>query len=135
MCKLLVYRLCIIINLWQFAHFQTKSVVSNKFCDNSNTFKQSLLFQTHFSNMMYTLELSFINKCVPKWIAISIWCYLLYDPRHCFMISLLTALLSLHHCLHPVLVNCGNISRLNDVRGISMLSAKSVDVTILLSSS
>jgi len=35
--------------------------------------------------MMYTLELSFINKCVPKWITISIWCYLLYDSRHCFM--------------------------------------------------
>jgi len=33
------------------------------------------LFQTHFSNKMYTLELSFINKCVPKWITISIWCY------------------------------------------------------------
>ena len=35
--------------------------------------KQSLLwFPTHFSNMAHTLALSFINKCVPKLVTISL---------------------------------------------------------------
>jgi len=37
------------------------------------TFKQSLLwFPAHISNMVHTLELSFINKCVCKWVTISL---------------------------------------------------------------
>ena len=37
------------------------------------TLKQSLLwFPTHISNMVHTLELSFVNKCVPKWVTISL---------------------------------------------------------------
>jgi len=49
--------------------------------DNSNTFKQSLLwFPTHFGNMVHTLESSFINKCVPKWDFISLTLFgLQYD--------------------------------------------------------
>ena len=45
------------------------------------TLKQSLLwFPTHFSNMVHTLELSFINKCVPKWVTISLTLFgLQYD--------------------------------------------------------
>jgi len=37
------------------------------------TLKQSLLwFPTHISNMVHTWELSFVNKCVPKWVTISL---------------------------------------------------------------
>jgi len=37
------------------------------------TLKHSLLwFPTHLSNMVHTLALSFINKCVPKWVTISL---------------------------------------------------------------
>ena len=47
-------------------------MIYHQFLNNSNTFKQSLLwFQTHISNMVQTLELSFINKCVPKWVTIA----------------------------------------------------------------
>jgi len=47
-------------------------------------FKQSLLwFPTHCSNMVHTLESSFINKCVPKWVTISLTLFGLqyeYEP-------------------------------------------------------
>ena len=49
-------------------------------CNKLNILKQSLLwFPTHISIYVHTLELSFINKCVPKLITISLTLFGLQD--------------------------------------------------------
>jgi len=49
-------------------------------CVTIQTLNQSMLwFPTHISNMVHTLELFFIFKCVPKWVTISLTVFGLQD--------------------------------------------------------
>ena len=79
-------------------------------------------------NIVYKTNLKFeismrknTRKCL--YIALvnfSLMLFTLYDPRFCFMISLLTV----HFKFTSRIGQLWNLAKLNDVRGISMLSAK-----------
>ena len=46
----------------------------------TQTLLSIVFYGLYISNMVHTLELSFINKCVPKWITISLTLFgLQYD--------------------------------------------------------
>jgi len=43
------------------------------------TIRSMLWFPTHISNNVHILKLCFINKCVPKWVTISLTLFWLQD--------------------------------------------------------